>query len=116
MLSSTGGPISSKFPLILDLSLIQTIDYYTGIVFEVVSDNEAQARILGQGGRYDQLLGLYHPQAETIPGIDLHLTSKTYTKFCYLLINCLNKPQPAIGLSYQRCLRLTPPPLLMQKN
>ncbi|MDZ8187898.1 MAG: ATP phosphoribosyltransferase regulatory subunit [Nostoc sp. ChiSLP02] len=58
-----------KFSLILDLSLIQTIDYYTGIVFEVVNDTESQSRILGQGGRYDQLLGLYHPQGENIPGI-----------------------------------------------
>jgi ATP phosphoribosyltransferase regulatory subunit len=58
-----------KFPIILDLSLIQTIDYYTGIVFEVVSDTEAQAQVLGRGGRYDQLLGQYHPQGENIPGI-----------------------------------------------
>jgi ATP phosphoribosyltransferase regulatory subunit len=58
-----------KIPIILDLSLIQTIDYYTGIVFEVVSNAGSQARILGQGGRYDQLLGLYHPQGENIPGI-----------------------------------------------
>ncbi|MFN6563843.1 MAG: ATP phosphoribosyltransferase regulatory subunit [Nostoc sp. ChiSLP01] len=58
-----------KFSLILDLSLIQTIDYYTGIVFQVVNDTTSQARILGQGGRYDQLLGLYHPQGENIPGI-----------------------------------------------
>ncbi|HYW20825.1 MAG TPA: ATP phosphoribosyltransferase regulatory subunit [Nodularia sp. (in: cyanobacteria)] len=57
------------FPLILDLSLIQTIDYYTGIVFEIVSDTDSQARVLGRGGRYDQLLGLYHPQGEDIPGI-----------------------------------------------
>lgn len=61
------------FPLILDLSLIQTIDYYTGIVFEVVSDTETQARVLGRGGRYDQLLGLYHPQGENIPGIGFAL-------------------------------------------
>jgi len=61
--------------LILDLSLIQTLDYYTGIVFEVVSDIEAQTRILGQG-RYDQLLGLYHPQGETIPGIGFAPISK----------------------------------------
>lgn len=60
---------AKHFPLILDFSLIQTFDYYTGIVFEVVSDTESQARILGQGGRYDQLLGLYHPQGETVPGI-----------------------------------------------
>ncbi len=62
---------SSTIPLklILDLSLVQTFDYYTGIVFEVVNDTEAGARVLGQGGRYDQLLGLYHPQGETYPGI-----------------------------------------------
>ncbi|MBD2726174.1 ATP phosphoribosyltransferase regulatory subunit [Nostoc sp. FACHB-892] len=62
-----------KFPLILDLSLIQTIDYYTGIVFEVVNDTDSQARVLGRGGRYDQLLGLYHPQGENIPGIGFGL-------------------------------------------
>ncbi|MFN6567750.1 ATP phosphoribosyltransferase regulatory subunit [Dendronalium sp. ChiSLP03b] len=58
-----------RFPVILDLSLIQTIDYYTGIVFEVVSDTGSQAKVLGRGGRYDKLLGLYHPQGEDIPGI-----------------------------------------------
>ncbi|MEH2084336.1 MAG: ATP phosphoribosyltransferase regulatory subunit [Nostoc sp.] len=63
-----------KIPLILDLSLIQTIDYYTGIVFEVVNDTESQARVLGRGGRYDQLLGLYHPQGENIPGIGFGLS------------------------------------------
>jgi len=55
--------------LILDLSLIQTFDYYTGIVFEVVSSPESGRRILGQGGRYDQLLSLYHPQGQNCPGI-----------------------------------------------
>lgn len=60
---------STPLPLILDLSLVQTFDYYTGIVFDVVSDSDTGARVLGQGGRYDQLLGLYHPQGETHPGI-----------------------------------------------
>ncbi|WP_414577531.1 ATP phosphoribosyltransferase regulatory subunit [Anabaena sp. CCY 9402-a] len=58
-----------EFPIILDLSLIQTIDYYTGIVFEIVSSSQSQAQVLGRGGRYDKLLGLYHPQGEDIPGI-----------------------------------------------
>lgn len=62
-----------RFPLILDLSLIQTLDYYTGIVFEVVGETEAGLHVLGQGGRYDQLLGLYHPQGEVIPGIGFAL-------------------------------------------
>lgn len=64
---------NEQFPLVLDLSLIQTMDYYTGIVFEVVSDSETQTHILGQGGRYDRLLGLYHPQGETSPGIGFAL-------------------------------------------
>jgi len=57
----------------LDLSLLQTFDYYTGIVFIAVSDTASGARILGQGGRYDQLLGLYHPQGKTEPGIGFSL-------------------------------------------
>lgn len=55
--------------LVLDLSLIQTFDYYTGIVFEAISSHASGQRILAQGGRYDQLLGLYHPQGMTSPGI-----------------------------------------------
>lgn len=64
----------SPMSLTLDLSLIQTFDYYTGIVFIVVSDSHSGSRILGQGGRYDQLLGLYHPLGETKPSIGFSLT------------------------------------------
>ncbi len=53
----------------LDLSLIQTFDYYTGIVFEVVSSSETGQRVLGQGGRYDRLLGIFDPQGQNSPGI-----------------------------------------------
>lgn len=69
LLELLGQCSSIPLPLILDLSLVQTFDYYTGIVFEVVSDSDTSQRVLGQGGRYDQLLGLYHPQKETYPGI-----------------------------------------------
>ncbi|MGK7942988.1 MAG: ATP phosphoribosyltransferase regulatory subunit [Microcystaceae cyanobacterium] len=58
-----------NFPLILDLSLVQTFDYYTGIVFKVLSQGEHQLFTLGQGGRYDQLLGIYHPQNLSASGI-----------------------------------------------
>jgi ATP phosphoribosyltransferase regulatory subunit len=57
----------------LDLSLIQSFDYYTGLIFEVVSDRPSGQRVLGQGGRYDQLLSLYHPQGQMIPGIGFSL-------------------------------------------
>jgi ATP phosphoribosyltransferase regulatory subunit len=63
----------TSLPLILDLSLIQTFDYYTGIVFEAVSITEDRAYILGKGGRYDKLLALYHPQGQNFPGIGFAL-------------------------------------------
>jgi ATP phosphoribosyltransferase regulatory subunit len=63
----------TKLPLILDLSLIKTFDYYTGIVFEVVGYTPSQTRVIGQGGRYDRLLGLYHPQGQNYPGIGFSL-------------------------------------------
>lgn len=51
--------------LILDLSFMQTFDYYTGLVFEVACNNY----VVAQGGRYDRLLGVYHPQNDSYPSI-----------------------------------------------
>jgi ATP phosphoribosyltransferase regulatory subunit len=70
LLSSTR---ETPLPLVLDLSLIQTFDYYTGIVFEAVSITDDRAHILAQGGRYDRLLALYHPQGQNCPGIGFSL-------------------------------------------
>lgn len=63
------GQTNLSANITLDLSLIQTFDYYTGIVFEVVGATDTGKNILGQGGRYDQLLTLYHPQGNSVPGI-----------------------------------------------
>lgn len=63
------GSSQKPLPIVLDLTLIQTFDYYTGIVFEVVNFANQQSYVLGQGGRYDKLLGLYHPQRENYAGI-----------------------------------------------
>jgi ATP phosphoribosyltransferase regulatory subunit len=70
-----GNPVTSYIPhpITLDLSLIHTLDYYTGVVFEVVSASETGHQVLGRGGRYDQLLGVYHPQGQTHPGIGFML-------------------------------------------
>ncbi len=65
---------AAPLPLVLDLSLLQTIDYYTGLVFEVVARIDSSVRALGQGGRYDRLLGLYDPQQQRqTPGIGFAL-------------------------------------------
>jgi ATP phosphoribosyltransferase regulatory subunit len=67
------GAGSTTAHIILDLSLIRTFDYYTGVVFEVVSNHQGNQRVLGQGGRYDYLLGLYHPCRISSPGIGFSL-------------------------------------------
>jgi ATP phosphoribosyltransferase regulatory subunit len=63
--------------LTLDLSLIQTFDYYTGLVFEAVASPAMGCQVLGQGGRYDNLLGVFHQQGISFPGIGFVLHTET---------------------------------------
>ena len=88
---------SPNFPVILDLSMIRTFDYYTGIVFEVIGNTTVQPQILGQGGRYDRLLGLYHPQGKTIPGIGFVLNTEDLQQ-ALLSANRLPQATPASDL------------------
>ena len=83
-----------QFQIHLDLSLIQTFDYYTGIVFEIVSDIEVGQRVLGQGGRYDQLLGLYHPEGKSYPSIGF---SFNIEELHQVLLNCGKLPKEMPG-------------------
>ncbi|MEO1127495.1 MAG: ATP phosphoribosyltransferase regulatory subunit, partial [Cyanobacteria bacterium J06639_16] len=59
--------------LILDLSLIKPFDYYTGIVFEVVSETPQGCQVIGQGGRYNNLLSVFDPQGQGFAGIGFML-------------------------------------------
>lgn len=70
---SAGNGDRTALPLTLDLSLIQPFDYYTGLVFEVVSGPELGCQVLGQGGRYDHLLALFQGQGQGFPGIGFGL-------------------------------------------
>jgi len=113
--------------LILDLSLIQTFDYYTGIVFEVISDIETGQRILGQGGRYDQLLGHYHPQGKDCSGIGFCLNVEELQQ-ALLKLNQLPQEIPPIdwlvvpttnqsrsaAFAYAQDLRKKPHPLRVE--
>jgi ATP phosphoribosyltransferase regulatory subunit len=111
----------SPLPLILDLSLIQTFDYYTGIVFEAVSINDDRTYVLGKGGRYDRLLALYHPQGQNFPGIgfalnieDLQQVLQTnpamprYTPKPDWLVVATEPSATAAALIYGNKLRSTP--------
>ena len=80
-------------PLTLDLSLLQTFDYYTGIVFKAVSFQDHQSYILAEGGRYDRLLGLYDPQGNSSPGIGFCLSIEDLHS-CLLSTDKLPKQAP----------------------
>ena len=61
-------------PVVLDLSLIRPFDYYTGIVFEIISHSR---QMLGQGGRYDDLLALYDASgSHGFPGVGFVLNTE----------------------------------------
>jgi histidyl-tRNA synthetase len=42
--------------IILDLSLVRGIAYYTGMVFEIISTKDKNLQVLCGGGRYDGLV------------------------------------------------------------
>lgn len=84
--------LGPNLPLTLDLSLIQTFDYYTGIVFDVVFTTPTASWVLGQGGRYDSLLSLYHPQQQPIPGIGFSLNLEDLHQ---VALNCGHLPHQA---------------------
>lgn len=79
--------------LTLDLSLIQTFDYYTGLVFEVVTDAAMGCQVLGQGGRYDNLLGVFHGEGKSLPGIGFVLRMEALQQML-LPLGCLPQATP----------------------
>ena len=73
LLNLVQGGTEKTLPIVLDLSWLQPFEYYTGMVFQVVSRRDNLCYVLGQGGRYDQLLSQYHPQGESFPGTGFSL-------------------------------------------
>lgn len=121
------GTPGSPCQIVLDLSLIQSFDYYTGLVFSVVSENGAGARVLAQGGRYDQLLGLYHPQGKSEPGIGFVLNVEdvhqallrdnqlpTSTPASDWLVVATSPPAYGAALAHAEYLRTTNPDLRVE--
>ncbi len=51
--------------VILDLSLVRGLDYYTGLVFEIVLEKGGPGSVAG-GGRYDDLIGIFR-RAGSLP-------------------------------------------------
>jgi len=80
--------------LVLDLSLIQSYDYYTGTVFEVVANTPQGRQVVGKGGRYDNLLGVFHPQGKSYPGIGFMFSVESLHQ-ALIQTGCLPESTPA---------------------
>src|SRR5690606_1057902 len=59
---------SSHIPLDLDITLARGLNYYTGAIFEVKT-NEVSMGSIGGGGRYDDLTGMFGLKGLTGVGI-----------------------------------------------
>ena len=62
-------PYGTEKNIVVDLSLVRGLDYYTGPIFEIQSE-EYKLSIAG-GGRYDGLIGIYGKVNEPAVGISL---------------------------------------------
>jgi len=80
--------------IILDLSLIQSFDYYTGIIFKVIADTPQGRQVVGKGGRYDNLLGVFDPKGRSYPGIGFVFSVESLHQ-ALLATGCLPEATPA---------------------
>ena len=54
----------SSGKIVVKLSMVRGLDYYTGVIFEFKDESEANEQLtLAGGGRYDRLIGLYGSQS-----------------------------------------------------
>lgn len=74
---------SSKIDFTVDFSLARGIDYYTGTIFEIVS-NQTSIGSLGGGGRYDELTKIFGKDLGSGVGISFGLER------IYVLLDELN--------------------------
>jgi len=58
--------------IVLDLSLVRGLDYYTSTIFEVMSEDEKIGSLAG-GGRYDKMIGSFAGGKEEIPAVGVAL-------------------------------------------
>ena len=57
-----------------DLSLARGLDYYTGVIYEVILvDNPYGVGSIGAGGRYDHLVGMFNANGREIPCVGISI-------------------------------------------
>ncbi|RDD43312.1 Histidine--tRNA ligase, cytoplasmic [Trichoplax sp. H2] len=60
--------------ILFDLSLARGLDYYTGVIYEaVLTDDKVGVGSVAGGGRYDNLVGMFHPKGKQIPCVGVSI-------------------------------------------
>jgi len=63
--------------IIFDMSLARGLDYYTGVIFEAIltgsSSLEDGVGSVAGGGRYDNLVGMFHPKNTSVPCVGVSM-------------------------------------------
>lgn len=78
-----------------DMSLARGLDYYTGVIFEVVlTDRKLKLGSVGAGGRYDNLVGMF--KSKSIPCVGCSLGVE---RIMSLMLKAENDKAKALGLS-----------------
>lgn len=68
--------VSSR--VVFDMSLARGLDYYTGIIYEAiltsqVGGDEVSVGSIAGGGRYDNLVGIFHSKGQSVPCVGLSI-------------------------------------------
>ena len=53
--------------IIVDMGLARGLDYYTGLIYEAILLNTEGVGTVAAGGRYDELVGVFHPKNNSVP-------------------------------------------------
>lgn len=61
--------LNNKFDILLDLTLARGLDYYTGVIYEVISLTDSEIGSIGGGGRYKNLTERFN--ANNLSGIGI---------------------------------------------
>ena len=78
-----------------DISMVRGLDYYTGIIFEIVLDNDDPNLFtgsIGGGGRYDKMISKFVGQKKDIPSIGISFGIERIISICNSIkINKINR-------------------------
>jgi histidyl-tRNA synthetase len=83
--------------VVLDLTIVRGLDYYTGLVFEIF-DRKKENRSLAGGGRYDNLLSVISDGQADLPAAGFAIGDVTFANLLQELDHTRKRIEEALGV------------------